>query len=123
VTPADRTALIVRAKQLALPVVNCVRADIRYGHLTAGLSREELLALVTVLADCASPERLAVVTRAPGDLGMPPDPEALRRAHAERVRLMRAGLPVPHRVRALDGQYRADVRRRRIAAAEESNAA
>jgi hypothetical protein len=117
VTPADRSRLIARAKGLAVPVASCVTADICPAHLLSGLSRDELRALVIVLADCASRDRLRIVTASPGDLGMPPHRDALRAAHAERRRLERAGLPVPFAVRAADGQYQADVRRRRIAAA------
>jgi hypothetical protein len=45
---------------------------------------------------------------------MPPLKRAdiLRRAHAERTRLVRAGLPVPFRVRALDAEYRQGVNAR-----------
>ena len=119
-TPADYAALVVRAKRVAVPVVNCVQARIRISHLTEGLSRDDLLALVAVLADCADQEKLRIVTSAPGDEGMPPAGrgEVLRAAHAERVRLDRAGLPVPFGVRMLDSQYRSDVRRRRIREAE-----
>jgi hypothetical protein len=84
VTAAERAALIVRAKALAVPVASCVRAGIPHGHLTAALSRDELQALIVVLAESASPERLHAVTRAPGDTGMPPaDREYVLRRHAD----------------------------------------
>ncbi len=104
-----------RAKQLAIPVASCVQAGLRSGHVTDGLSRDELLALVRVLGACADPARLRAVTRVPGD-AMPPGPgeeEALRMAHAEFTRLERAGLPVPLDVRAANGRYRSMLWRRR----------
>lgn len=110
-TPLQRADLIARAKQLAVPAVSCVRADIRMDHLFAGVSGEDfpalLLALVVVLAECADPVRLKAVTQAPGDEGMPPQGRAdvLRNAHAEYARLKRNGLPIPSRVRILNSEY------------------
>jgi hypothetical protein len=42
VTPAERAALIERAKCLAVPAVSCVRAGIRMDHLFAGVPEEEV---------------------------------------------------------------------------------
>ena len=124
-TPADYEALVVRAKRIVAPVVNCVQAGIRIGHLTQALSREDLLALIAVLADCADHERVRAVTSAPGDLGMPPAgrEDVLRAAHAESMRLYRADLPVPFQVRVLDGQYQQYRARKARAAGEASDAA
>jgi hypothetical protein len=123
-TPAQSRAFVVAAKRVATPVVSCVRADIRFGHLTQNLSREGLLALVAVLAECADLERLRAVTEAPGDEGMPPlsREDVLRRAHAEYTRLIRAGLPVPARIRFLHNEYRVTNKRRREAAVREAAA-
>lgn len=113
-TPDECSAAVARVKRIAVPVANCVQAGIRIGHLTEGLSRTELLALVAVLAASADHERLRVVTEAPGDEGEPPlgRADVLRRAHAERTRLERAGLPVPFQVRALAAEYRQGVNAR-----------
>ena len=118
-TPAQQQAFIVAAKRLAVPVVSCVRADIRFGHLTRNQSREGLLALIAVLAECADPVKLKAVTEAPGDEGLPPlsREDVLRRAHAEYTRLIRAGLPVPGRIRLLHNEYRVGNKRRREEAA------
>ena len=107
-TRAERTALIVRAKKIATPAVSCVRAGIRYDHLTAGLTLEGVLALVTVLAESASLERLKAITDAPGDEGMPlvTRQDMLKAVHAEYSRLIRAGQPVPGRIRILNSEYR-----------------
>ena len=107
-TPAQRKAFIIAAKRLAVPVVSCVRADLRFDHLTGNQSREGLLALITVLAECADPVKLKAVTEAPGDEGLPPPSrgDVLRRANAEYRRLLRDNLPVPQRVRVLENEYR-----------------
>lgn len=118
-TPAQSAAFIAAAKRIAVPVVSCVRADLRFGHLTGNQSREGLLALIAVLAECADPARLKAVTEAPGDEGMPPmaREDILRHAHAEYTRLLRAGLPVPARIRFLHNEYRQSNKRRRDEAA------
>ena len=117
-TPAQRAALIVRAKRLAVPVVSCVRAGLRHDHLTGDLSRDHLQALVVVLAECADPARLKAVTEAPGDTGMPQlsREDVLRRAHAEYQRLQRDGTGIPHRVRLLESEYRSGNKQRRAEA-------
>jgi hypothetical protein len=113
-TPAQAAAFVAAAKRIAIPVVSCVRADLRFGHLTGNQSREGLLALIAVLAECADPAKLKAVTEAPGDEGLAPlaQEDVLRRAHAERTRLERAGLPVPFQVRAMAAEYRQGVNAR-----------
>lgn len=67
--PADRDALIARAKALAIPVASCVAASIRPDHLLSVRSRDELMALVIVLAEATHPVRLREAVRA-GDDGL-----------------------------------------------------
>ena len=99
-----------RALDLAIPVASCAGAGVGTGHLLAGLSRDELAALVDVLALAASsdPVRLRAVVSA-GD-GMTPAMISrevlLRKAHTAANRLRRAGEVVPPRLRVLDGEYR-----------------
>ena len=107
-----------RALDLAIPIASCAGAGISTGHLTADLSREELAALVDLLALAASgdPVRLRALVAA-GD-GITPalygtEEERLRAAHAALRRLDRAGLPVSVELKAADGRYRAMLRERR----------
>jgi hypothetical protein len=108
-TPADRAALIARAKQLAVPVVSCVAASLRPDHLRREMSADEMWALVIVLAEAADPARLREIVKAADD--GTPDPSGraamLARAHAECDRLRRAAQPVPLRLRVLDSEYQA----------------
>jgi hypothetical protein len=117
VTPSPRS----RALDLAIPVASCAGAGVGTGHLLASLSREELEALVDVLALAASysPVRLRALIGAWD--GMTPDlygseEERLRAAHAAFRRLDRAGLPVPLELRDADSRYREMLRRRKSAA-------
>lgn len=106
-TDADRDALIARAKSAAVPVASCVAARIAPAHLIGGMSRDELAALVIVLAEAADPVRLRAVTRATDD-GTPGVTDLdlrLRAAHAEAQRLRYNGQPVPQVMRRLDGIY------------------
>lgn len=66
---ARRLALIARAKRLAVPVASCVAASVRPDHLLRDASRDELAALVIVLAEGSDPVRLREVCRA-GDDGL-----------------------------------------------------
>ena len=108
-----------RARDLAVPVASCAAAGIGTAHLLAPLSRDELAALVDVLALAVSsdPVRLRAVVAA-GD-GITPamiSREAvLRKGHAEAVRLRAAKREVPASVRVLDTEYRES--RKRAAAA------
>ena len=111
-----------RALDLAIPIASCASAGVGSAHLTEGLSREEMAALVDVLALAASydPVRLRAIVAA-GD-GMTPalygtEEERLRAAHAAMRRAGRAGLPVSLELTAADGRYRAMVRRNRLALA------
>ena len=99
-----------RALDLAIPVASCMAAGIGTGHLLDGLTRDELAALVNLLAFAAStdPVGLRAVVSAGDGMTAPMVSRAalLRKAHAEAVRLRAAGVDVPARVRVLDGEYR-----------------
>ncbi len=113
-TPAERAALVSRAKSLAGPVASCVAARVRTDHLLSGLSWDELAALVVVLADAADPVWLREVTVSGDD--EPPLSKRevlLRKAHARAVALRAAGMEVPAEVRLLDSEYRRDRKRAR----------
>jgi len=114
-TPADRAALIARAKSAAIPVSSCVAARIPPAHIIGGMTRDELTALVIVLAEAADPARLRVVVRAEDD-GRPGVTDldlTYRAAHTEAGRLRTARLPVPLAVRALDSAYRQSLKQYR----------
>jgi hypothetical protein len=108
-----------RARDLAIPVTSCAAAGVGTGHLLDGLTRDELTALVNLLALAASadPVRVRVVVAA-GD-GVTPvlvsREVLLRRGHAEAVRLRAAGRVVPRPVRVLDSEYRESRKRARAA--------
>ena len=55
-----------RALDLAVPVASCAAAGIGTGHLTDGASRDELLALVEILAVAADPVAVRDLVRDPG---------------------------------------------------------
>ena len=123
-TPSDRAALITRAKQLAIPVASCVAASIHPGHLTTGCTRDELAALVVVLAEAVDPVRLRAVVAATEDSPSPPPPGRelmLRRAHADVSSLREQDLPVPPQLALLECEYQngqRQARRERTAARE-----
>lgn len=107
-TPADRDSLIARAKRLATPVVSSVAANIRPDHLIGDASREQLAALVVVLAEAADLVKLRAVVEATEDGPDLTDRDVLlRAAHAHAIALRRLGEPVPARVRMMDNEYRA----------------
>jgi len=70
-TPADRAALIARAKAKAIPVASCVAASLRPDHLFADVAPEDLegilKALVIILAEACDPVRLREVVSARDD--------------------------------------------------------
>jgi hypothetical protein len=111
---------VARAKKLARPAAALAAAGLGPGDLLANASRADLVALVAVLAAAADPGKLEAVTSQPGDALMSLEDRSavLRRAHAERTRLDRAGLQVPPGLCELDAEYQAEVRRRRAAAAK-----
>lgn len=108
-----------RAKRLAGPAVAITAGGLAPDDLLRNASRAELLALVAVLAAAADPDMLEAVTAQPGDALMRAQDRrgVLKRAHAERTRMDRAGLPVPPSLAALDSEYQTAARRQRIAAA------
>ena len=117
-TRIDRAALMARARSLAIPVHSCVSARIRPDHLIGpeAASRDELAALVILLAEAVDPARLRAVVAASEDGPDFTDEDVrLREAHRQVNALRRAGRPVPLRLGALDSRYRM---KRRAAAAE-----
>lgn len=110
----DRAALVARAKSLATPVVSCVAARIRPDHLIRDASRDELLALVIVLAEAADPVRLRLVTEAVEDgRDFTERDVLLRKAHSRVNALQASGQPVPLKLGVLESEYQAGVRARR----------
>jgi hypothetical protein len=124
VTPADRAALIARAKSLAIPVASCVAASINSGRLIAECTKAELSALVLVLAEAVDPVRLRAVVAATEDSPSPPPPGrelVLRRAHADVSSLRERGVAVPPQMALLESDYQngqRQARRERTAARE-----
>lgn len=107
---AQRIELIAGAKQIAVPVASCVAGGVRPDHLLGGKSRDELLALVVVLAEAVDHGKLNVLVRLPGDEGLTPESlrEAmLRRAHTEVWRLREAGQEIPPDLHVLEDEYQA----------------
>jgi hypothetical protein len=118
VTPAERAALIARAKQLAIAVTSCVAARLRPDHLLRDASWEELAALVVVLAEAADPAVLRAVVSVSDDDGRPDltrHQAKLREAHSQAVQLRKARKPVPGPLRVLDNAYRLEQKKAREA--------
>ena len=108
-TRAQRAYAIRWAKSLATPVVSCVQARLSPAHLLDRCSREDLAALVIVLAEAVDPGVLRAVVTSGDDDGRPDLSRRdvmLRKAHTEVVLLVRRGMPVPARLRMLDREYR-----------------
>ena len=104
---AARAALIAWAKRKAVPVASCVQASLPPSHLIGDASRDQLAALVIVLAEAADPGKLREVTEAADD-GFPDRAarrERLRKAHQEARKLRVAGEPVPASLVILDREY------------------
>jgi len=121
-TPADRASLIARAKRAAVPVANCVAGRLKSGHITGEMTREELEALIIVLAEAADHALLREVCATDDDDGQPDaTPADLRRAHTEAGRLRRDGMVVPNSIRILDNAYHEALRarKRELVAADE----
>jgi hypothetical protein len=115
-TPDCGASLIAAAKRAATPVAAAVTARIPPDHLI-GMSRDELMALVIVLAEAADPVTLRDIIAADDDGGEPQVTAAdLRYAHAEAARLRRAGERVPTSIRILDNAYHDAGRAARAAA-------
>jgi hypothetical protein len=97
-------AALARARSLAIPVASCVAAGIGTGHLTDDLSRDELLALVAVLAEAADP--VAVRDSAQGRHPVTEERAALlRAARAQGEACRKAGRERPPHVAALEREY------------------
>jgi hypothetical protein len=119
---SGRTALIKRAKAVAVPVTSCVAASLRPDHLVAGWSWEQMSALVIVLAESADLTRLHAVVAAKEDASPPAGlaEVRLRRAHTEFQRLRAAGVAredIPALLSRLERDYQRaskDARRQRL---------
>ncbi len=120
---AERTALITRAKSLAVPVASCVAASLRPDHLLADATWDELAALVIVLAEAADRQCLQAIAAAGEDqcavTGL--HELRLRQAHTEVRRLRKDGIAaedMPQYLVRLEREYqRVSKRRRRAEAA------
>lgn len=122
-TPAERAALTATAKSKAIPVASCVAARIPPAHIVGDMTRDELLALVIVLAEAVDTATLRAVVQAVDYDYTPADPAARQRvAHAEAVRLRAAHQPVPLVIRHLDSAYRLSRKHAARAAASQSAA-
>lgn len=78
-------AALSRARSLAVPVASCAAAGIGTGHLTDGLSRDDLLVLLGILAEAADPVAVRDLVRDPAGRRRDPEVRArmLRAAHAQ----------------------------------------
>lgn len=106
---ATRAALIAAAKARATAVVSCVQARLSPHHVLDTCSRDDLVALVAVLAEAVDPIVLRAVVSVRDDDGRPDldrRDAMLRKAHTEVVLLVRRGQAVPDRLRNLDREYR-----------------
>ena len=103
-----------RALDLAIPIASCASAGVGSAHLTADLSRDELAALVDVLAAAASPVAVRDYVRDPGSRGHR-DAEGRARltkaAHTQAEACRKAGRPVPPHLEALEREYWRDRKR------------
>jgi hypothetical protein len=105
---ADRASLIAAAKARATAVVSCVQARLSPSHILDRCSREDLAALVIVLAECADPAVLRAVVNARDDDGKPDLSRRevmLRKARTEAARLRRGNQHVPARIGDLEREY------------------
>ena len=124
-TPRERASLVAWAKRKAVPVASCVQASLTPSHLIGDASRDQLAALVIVLAEAIDPGKLQEVTEAADD-GLPDRGarrERLRKAHQEARKLRLAGEPVPASLAILDREYERLRKRERAAARREQDAA
>jgi hypothetical protein len=114
VTPAERAALIAAAKARATAVVSCVQARLSPAHVLGACSRDDLAALVVVLAEAADPAVLRAVAGVRDDDGRPDltrHQAKLREAHSQVVQLRKAREFVPEQLRVLDNAYRLERKR------------
>lgn len=120
-TPGEREALIVSAKELVTGLACCVRARVNPGHLiTADTSWEELAAALIVALECADPWKVARLAEVPSDDGLAADDHVearewlLNAAHAQVARLRGDGRPLPTRLALLEVEYQNAHPRRRV---------
>jgi hypothetical protein len=105
------------ARSRALPVAACVTGKVRPDHLIGEASREELAALVFVLAAAADQAKLRALVAAGGDGRLLPTDRALmlRTAHTEAQRLRRGHQEVPRRLGLLEREYWRTLKRKAAA--------
>ena len=123
---AVRASLIAAAKARATAVASCVQARLSPRHILDGCSRDDLAALVIVLAEAADPAVLRAVVSVSDDDGRPDlarHQAKLRKAHTEVVQLRKARQPVPDSLRVLDNAYRLGQKNAQAAATEADRAA
>ena len=118
---AARASLIAAAKARATAVVSCVQARLSPSHVLAACSRDDLQALIIVLAEAADPAVLRAVVGVRDDDGRPDltrRQTKLREAHSQVVQLRKARADVPEQLRVLDNAYRLE--QKKIAATGEA---
>jgi WhiB family transcriptional regulator, redox-sensing transcriptional regulator len=112
---AYQAALLATAKSVAIPIAACVASSLPPAHLMGTMTRDQLAALVIVLAEAADHRRLRAIAGARDSDGRPDltrDFLRLRRAHAEYTRLTVAGQPIPPRIRELEREYQRQAKAR-----------
>lgn len=112
--------MTTRARSIAIPVAACAAASIPPAHLLAGCTREDIVALVTILGKAADPVQVRAIVAGVTD----PRDLVLRRAHVEATRLRARGEPIPVRLGYLEAEYQTTRKaaQRELAAAEEAAA-
>ena len=106
---AARAPLVAAAKARATAVVSCVQSRLSPCHILDRCSRDDLVALVVVLAEAADPAVLRAVVDVRDDDGRPDLTRLdakLREAHSQVVMLVRRKQHVPQQLRVLDREYR-----------------
>jgi hypothetical protein len=126
VNAATRASLIAAAKARATAVVSCVQARLSPHHVLDTCSRDDLVALIMILAEAADPGILRAVVTVAEDDGRPDltrHQAKLREAHSQAVQLRKARQPIPEQIRVLDNAYRLAQKQEQAAPTGEQDAA